>query len=193
MMYMVPLQCFSTVTRTRVTALTVMAVGTRTLQDTHRHSLPRLQHNASWLPEAVCHWSTELRRPSRVNRYRTDCLQAHLSAQLYSYFIIRYMSVWWWYTHTDMYLSDCISKRKGKIYIFIQGMLAELYTPMLCLSFKQLHTAGIKSYTAALWQRLVEDSKIMLLVSGQSHEISWNWPADKVCYALKVKRISAPQ
>lgn len=117
MMYMVPLQCFSTVTRTRVTALTVMAVGTRTLQDTHRHSLPRLQHNASWLPEAVCHWSTELRRPSRVNRYRTDCLQAHLSAQLYSYFIIRYMSVWWWYTHTDMYLSDCISKRKGKIYL----------------------------------------------------------------------------
>lgn len=72
-------------------------------------------------------------------------------------------------------------------------MSAELYAPMLCLSFKRLHAAGIKSCTAALWQGPVEDSKTMVLASGQSHEISWNSTADKVCYALKVKRISAPQ
>lgn len=80
---------------------------------THRHSPPRPQHNASWLPEAVCHCSTGLRRPSRVNRYRTDCFRAHLSAHVYSSFIIRYMSVWRWHSHTD--ISECISKRKGKI------------------------------------------------------------------------------
>lgn len=108
-MYTVPLQCFSTVTCGHVTALTVMAAGTRTLQDTHRHSLPRLQHNASWLPEAVCHCSTERRRPSRANRYKTVFPTFHLS-HVHRCFIIRCMSVWGLTRRCGMYLYT--TKRK---------------------------------------------------------------------------------
>lgn len=58
-----------------------------------------------------------------------------------------------------------------------------------------IQTVGIKLYTAGLWQELVEDSEIKFLhlEARQLHEIWWNWAVDKVCYAVLVKRISAPQ
>lgn len=46
-----------------------------------------------------------------------------------------------WYT---------VKKKKKKIYIVIQEMLAELHAPMLCLSFKQHTFPAIKSHTAGL-------------------------------------------
>ncbi|KAG8003832.1 Prominin-1-A [Nibea albiflora] len=53
-------------------ALTVLAVGSRMLQDTH--SLTRLQHNGSRLPEAMCHRSTELKKPSQAIYYEIGFL-----------------------------------------------------------------------------------------------------------------------
>ncbi len=171
-MYMVPLQCFCTVTCSHVTALTVMALGTRTLQDTHRHSLTRLQHNASWLPEAMCHCSTELRRPSQVKSYRTDMFftRLHLSAHIFRYFIISCTSVWW-HTHTYIaciYHNACVVsffKRRQNIYLYPRnvGWTQRSNAPLIIQTAAHIHAVGIKSYTAGPWQGLVEDSKIMSL------------------------------
>lgn len=86
----IALQCFCAVTRSHVIALTVMAVGTRTLQDTNRHSLTGLQHNVSWLPGAMCHCSRG-KEASQVNTDRTDThlRNLHLTAHIYRYFIMR--------------------------------------------------------------------------------------------------------
>lgn len=151
-MYAVPLQCFCTVTRSHVTALTVMACGTRTLQDTHRHSLTRLQHNASWLPEAMCHCSTELRRPSQVNTYRTDILFT------VSIFLPTFADI--------LLCHELLQKEKGQninLYPRNVGWTPSSNAPLIIQTVTHIHTVGIKLYTVGLWPGLVEDSKIMFL------------------------------
>lgn len=130
-------------------------------------------------PAAVCHCSTE-------EAVATEQLQNWLFTSLLFCTHTHNLLLGTCLCSESMFLSSWLSKG---ISISILGILAEF------LSFKCLHTFRLLVWnrTAALWQRLVEDSKIMLLASGQSHEISWNPTADKVCSAPKVKRISAPR
>ncbi len=131
-LYVVPLQCFCTVTCSHVSALTVMAVGSRTLQDTQAQP-----HS----PAASCqliargHVSVQHRAKEAIaGAELTYCSQSSIFLPMITDILHEIMSV------MACFCSKHMWKRKDKMCVFIRRILAELDTPVLYFLLKQLHT-----------------------------------------------------